>query len=232
MAGEKILIVEDEENLLVALEYSLSKEGYKVATASDGVMGLEIARSDFPDLIILDIMLPGLDGLEISRILRSEVQTPIILLTAKSEEIDRVVGLELGADDYVTKPFSMRELIARVKVILRRYQPIDVPSLTRQSPILETGDLRIDLNGHTVTLAGNVLDLKPREFDLIELFVGNKGRAFSRGEILTQLWGHDFIGDPRTVDVHVRWLRKKIEREPDNPQRIVTVRGMGYKFTE
>ena len=231
-AGKRLLIVEDEENLLTALKYSLEREGFTTSTATDGEQALEAARSGSPDAVILDIMLPKLDGLEVCRILRRERDVPILMLTAKGEEIDRVVGLELGADDYITKPFSMRELVARVRAVLRRSGGASDARTQGAGEVLRSGDLELDLAGHTVTLRGNPVSLKPREFDLLALFVSNRGRAFTRDQVLERLWGHDYIGDARTVDVHVRWLRQKIEREPGNPTRIITVRGVGYRFDQ
>ena len=231
-AGKRLLIVEDEENLLTALKYSLEREGFSTSTATDGEQALEEARQGNPDAVILDIMLPKLDGLEVCRILRREIDVPILMLTAKGEEIDRVVGLELGADDYITKPFSMRELVARVRAVLRRSgSPSDARS-PRTKEVLRSGDLELDQTSHTVTLGGIPINLKPREFELLAHFVANRGRAFTRDQILERLWGHDFIGDARTVDVHVRWLRQKIEHEPGSPKRIITVRGVGYRFDQ
>ena len=225
--SRSVLVVEDEENLLAALRYNLEHDGHSVLTAADGAKGLETARAASPDLIILDVMLPGLDGLEICRILRRESDAPILMLTAKGEEIDRVVGLELGADDYVAKPFSMRELMARVRALMRR------PRRRTAGPrgeTLQAGPLMLDTEAHSARLGGEELRLKPREFDLLALFMRNPGRAFTRDQILERLWGHDYIGDVRTVDVHVRWLREKIEAEPSAPARIITIRGVGYRF--
>lgn len=225
--SRSVLVVEDEENLLAALRYNLEHDGHSVLTAADGANGLETARAASPDLIILDVMLPGLDGLEICRILRRESDAPILMLTAKGEEIDRVVGLELGADDYVAKPFSMRELMARVRALMRR------PRSRTAGPrgeTLQAGPLMLDTEAHSARLSGEELRLKPREFDLLALFMRNPGRAFTRDQILERLWGHDYIGDVRTVDVHVRWLREKIEAEPSAPARIITIRGVGYRF--
>ena len=228
-----VLIVEDEENLLEALRYNLEHEGYQVRTASDGERGLELARKGPVDLVILDIMLPRLDGLEICRILRRETTVPILILTAKGEEVDRVVGLELGADDYVTKPFSMRELLARVRAMLRRADLVkDGAFGTPPAERVQAGDLVVDLAGHTATLRGAPLELRPREFELLALLMSNRGRALTRDQILERLWGHDYVGDTRTVDVHVRWIREKIEPEPSSPKRIITIRGVGYRFTE
>ena len=232
-AGKRLLIVEDEENLLTALKYSLEREGFSTSTATDGEQALEAARQGNPDAVILDIMLPKLDGLEVCRILRREIDAPILMLTARGEEIDRVVGLELGADDYITKPFSMRELVARVRggaapVGQSHRRPI--PPRGGGPPLGGPGAQPDQPHGDPPRNAS--INLKPREFDLLALFVTNRGRAFTRDKILERLWGHDFIGDARTVDVHVRWLRQKIEHEPGNPRRIITVRGVGYRFDE
>ncbi len=226
MTSRTVLIVDDEENLTEAIKYNLEQEGFRVSTAADGERGLAMAREFEPDLIILDIMLPVVDGLEVCRTLRRRSNVPILMLTAKAEEIDRVVGLELGADDYVVKPFSMRELVARAKAMLRR-------SASRQpegSQVLVDGDLELNLTSHEVTLRGATLDLKPREFDLLALLMENRSRIYTRNQILDQVWGYDFVGDMRTVDVHVRWLREKIEDDPGSPKRIITVRGVGYRF--
>ena len=223
---DTVLVVEDEPNLLAALKYTLEREGYDALTADNGETGLRVAREKSPDIVILDVMLPALDGFEICRLLRRESSVPIIMLTARGGEMDRVVGLELGADDYVTKPFSMRELLARVRNTLRR----SAGGGGRQSEVVVSGNLAIDLAGHTATLNGEPLDMKPREFALIAHLASNRGRAFTRDQILERLWGHDYIGDSRTVDVHVRWLREKIEPNPSKPSRIVTIRGVGYRF--
>lgn len=227
---QTVLVVEDEDNLLEALKYNLVREGYQVHTARDGDEGLAAARSSRPDLVILDVMLPRLDGFELCRILRRETNVPIMILTAKGEEIDRVVGLELGADDYVTKPFSMRELLVRVRNMLRRSQVAPEDADAAAPKVLKSGDLEVDLTSHTARRAGELLNLKPKEFQLLALLVSNKGRAFTRDQILERLWGHDYIGDTRTVDVHVRWLREKIEQDPGKPKRIATIRGVGYRF--
>ena len=226
-----VLVVEDEENLLEALRYNLEREGYAVNTAIDGEQALLSARDSAPDLVILDVMLPQLDGFEICRILRRRSDVPILMLTARGEEIDRVVGLELGADDYVTKPFSIRELMARVRNLLRRsHRAPSAAADAAPADILRSGDLEIDSVSHIVRLNGELLELKPREFDLLALLAKNKARAFTRDQILERLWGHDYYGDSRTVDVHIRWLREKIEPQPSKPVRIVTIRGVGYRF--
>ena len=226
MTSRTVLIVDDEENLTEAIKYNLEQEGFQVSTAADGERGLAMAREFDPDLIILDIMLPRVDGLEVCRTLRRRSDVPILMLTAKAEEIDRVVGLELGADDYVVKPFSMRELVARAKAMLRR-----APSRHSESAqVLVDGDLELNLTSHEVTLRDVSLELKPREFDLLALLMQSRSRIYTRNQILDQVWGYDFVGDMRTVDVHVRWLREKIEDDPGSPKRIITVRGVGYRF--
>jgi len=227
-----VLIVEDEENILEAVKYNLEKEGYRVITAVDGERGLEFARKSSPDLVILDVMLPKLDGFQVCQILRRETDVPILMLTAKAEEIDRVVGLELGADDYVIKPFGMRELLTRVKALIRRSNIATAKSPNTALQFLTSGNLEIDITGHQVRMNGDPLDLKPREFALLRLLVADKGRALTRDHILDSLWGHDYIGDTRTVDVHVRWLREKIEVDPSSPERIITVRRIGYRFKQ
>jgi DNA-binding response OmpR family regulator len=219
-----VLLVDDEPTLVATLKYNLEREGYRVLTAGDGGIALTMARSERPDLIVLDLMLPVMDGLEVCRTLRREMTLPILMLTARSEEVDTVVGLELGADDYVTKPFGMRELLARVRALLRRVES------QPESEVQVSGDLQIDLKRHEVVRNGERLDLKPKELDLLLFFVRNRGRAFTREQLLRDVWGYDFLGDSRTVDVHVRWLRQKIEVEPATPIRLMTVRGVGYRF--
>lgn len=226
-----ILVVEDEENLLAPLRYNLEREGYRVETAADGGEALDAARAEQPSLIILDIMLPTMDGIQVCRILRSESPVPILMLTAKGEEVDKVLGLEMGADDYVTKPFGMRELIARVKAMLRRAEHGHSLADGRPLPkVITRGNLRIDVNGRKVSLDGVPVQLKPKEFDLLTLFAGNPGKAFTRDDILDRVWGSKDNIDQRTVDVHVRWIRQKIESEAGGTKRIFTVRGHGYRF--
>ena len=231
--AELILIVEDEPSLRETLSYNLSRLGYRVDTAVDGQSAIEAARRLIPDLIVLDIMLPILDGFEVCRILRQDMNVPIIMLTARDEEIDRVVGLEIGADDYLTKPFSMREFQARVKAQLRRVrlerEKAASPSLDKNE-ILQFGDLTLDMTRREVRMADKPLPLKPKEYDLLLFMARHRGHVISRDLILERVWGWDFIGDSRTVDVHVRWLREKIEQDPAKPDRIVTVRGAGYRF--
>jgi len=230
---EKILIVEDDPTLLETLLYNLKREGYKVEGVSDGHIALETIREQPPDLIVLDIMLPGIDGLEITRILRQEVTIPIIMLTARDGEIDHVLGLEIGADDYMTKPFSIRELMARIKALLRRVRIDQEKSTSEADQVVEKfefDDLIINLTRLEVTLNDEALALKPKEYDLLLYLARHRGQVMSRDNILERVWGWDFGGGSRTVDVHIRWLREKIEKEPANPVRIVTIRGVGYRF--
>ncbi len=222
-----VLIVEDEPTLVATLRFNLERDGHKVISAGDGPGGVALARSQKPDVVVLDLMLPGLDGLEVCRILRRETNVPILMLTAKADETDRVVGLEIGADDYVTKPFSMRELMARVRALLRRSE---MAPAARANELLGSEGLEVNLKSRQARRDGAVLALKPKEFDLLAFLLRNRGRAFTRDELLDQVWGYDFAGDTRTVDVHVSWLRQKIEREPAKPTRLITVRGTGYRF--
>jgi DNA-binding response OmpR family regulator len=233
MSG-KILLVEDEVPLLETLRYNLTKQGYEVRTATDGVRALEVARLEHPDLILLDVMLPGLDGFEVCRILRREMNVPIIMLTARTDEVDRVVGLEVGADDYVTKPFSMRELLARVKASLRRVRLVREEMTASQQDTAQRrlvfDNLALDDVRHEALLDGEPLVLRPKEYDLLLFLAHNRGVTLSRDLILERVWGWEFNGGTRTVDVHVRLLREKIEPDPANPTRIVTVRSVGYRF--
>ena len=232
MPANKVLVVEDDQTLLDVLKYNLVKEGYVVETATDGAQALEVARGEKPDVIILDIMLPELDGLEVCHILRREMTTPILMLTAKSEEVDKVVGLEIGADDYMTKPFSMRELLARVRSMLRRAEIVRQESsvVVNTDAVVTMGDLAIDIDRHRVSRSGEPVELAPKEFDLLAFLAANSGRVFSRDYLLERVWGYDYAGGTRTVDVHMRWLRKKLENDPANPRHLITVRGVGYKF--
>jgi DNA-binding response OmpR family regulator len=230
----RILVVEDDLTLLETLEYNLAAEGYEVITAADGLTALEVAREEEPDLILLDLMLPRLDGFEVCRILRRETNMPILMLTARADEVDRVVGLEVGADDYLTKPFSMRELLARVKALLRRVRLIREEVAGEKglpdSEQLVFDDLVIDLDRREVLIRDEALRLKPKEFELLAFLARHPGMALSRDLLLERVWGWDYGGGSRTVDVHVRWLREKVEADPANPERIVTVRGVGYCF--
>jgi two-component system, OmpR family, response regulator len=230
MAGsDKILIVEDDRNLLDTLKYNLRKEGYEVVTAVDGAEALDVARREKPDLIILDIMLPKMSGFEVCRVLRKDMTVPILMLTAKAEETDKVVGLEIGADDYMTKPFSLRELLARVRAMLRRTKMVEIEPEPREA-LLKVGDIEVDIARHRASKGAKMLELTPKEFDLLAFLARNKGFVFSRDQLLEKVWGYDFAGDTRTVDVHVRWLRQKTEADPNNPKHLVTVRGTGYKL--
>jgi DNA-binding response OmpR family regulator len=232
--AEKILVVEDELVLRETLTYNLRKQGYEVDAVADGNQAVEIAQEDPPDLILLDIMLPGIDGFEVCRILRQDLNVPIIMLTARDDEVDKVVGLEVGADDYLTKPFSMRELLARVKAQLRRIRLLreEFASEAEEASdeLLRFGNLKLDLERREVTLDGELLALKPKEYDLLVYLAQHEGRVLSRDQLLEEVWGWDYSGGSRTVDVHVRWLREKIESEPADPTRIVTLRGAGYRF--
>ena len=225
-----ILVVEDDPNIQEALRYSLEKENYRLILADDGDLALTLAQNHSPDLILLDIMLPGMDGLTVCKRIREENNVPIIMLTAKTEEIDKVLGLELGADDYITKPFSMRELIARIKVQLRHSSSKNGTTKANATDILNFGNLVVDTYSYTAKLNDVQLNLRPREFNLLTFFMRNKGKALTRLQILEALWGHDYIGDTRTVDVHISWLRQKLETNPEKPLRIFTVRGIGYRF--
>lgn len=231
---EKILVVEDEPSLQETLSYNLTRQGYIVETASDGKDALNTARQVKPDLLVLDIMLPQLDGFEVCRILRQEMSMPILMLTARDDEIDRVIGLEMGADDYLTKPFSMREFLARVKALLRRVRLDRAESETHVAmsahEMLKFEDLVVDLTRREVRLRELVVPLKPKEYELLLFLARNRGKVLSREIILERVWGWDFSGGSRTVDVHIRWLREKIETEPAKPMRIITVRGGGYRF--
>ena len=233
MPGNKVLLVEDDRTLLDVLKYNLTKEGHDVITASDGVEALDVARDKKPDLIVLDVMLPKLDGFEVCRILRREMTVPILMLTAKASEADKVVGLELGADDYMTKPFSMREFLARIRAMLRRAEMMKIveSSAKETTPsIIKVSKLEIDFARHKVSQSGTTIDLSPKEFDLLAFLIKNREQVFSRDQLLERVWGYDYAGDTRTVDVHVRWLRQKIEADPANPIHLLTVRGIGYKF--
>jgi DNA-binding response OmpR family regulator len=230
---EKILIVEDEPSLQETLAYNLSRKGYEVHTVGDGQSAVELARQIEPDLIVLDIMLPVLDGIDVCRILRQEMSVPIIMLTARDDEIDRVIGLEIGADDYMTKPFSMRELLARVKAQLRRVRMIrqEMEEQIEADPEeLKYDNLTIDPIRREVRLDGKPLGIKPKEYELMLFLARHRGQALTRELIMERVWGWDFTGGSRTVDVHIRWLREKIEKDPARPTRIVTVRGAGYRF--
>jgi len=229
-----ILVVEDETSLRETLAYNLVRQEYTVEAVADGNAAVEAARRLRPDLIVLDLMLPGLDGFEVCRILRQEMNMPILILTARDDEFDRVLGLEIGADDYMTKPFSMREFLSRVKAHLRRErlirQEVESTAETNPKEQLHFGNLLIDLNRREVLFEGQPLALKPKEYELLLFMAQHRGQALSREFLLEHVWGWEFVGGTRTVDVHIHWLREKIEINPSNPQRIITVRGSGYRF--
>ncbi len=220
----KLLLVEDDQTLRETLAYNLAREGYEVLQAGDGVTGLDLAREQQPDLVVLDLMLPGIDGLTVCRTLRREREVPIVLLTARTGEVDRIVGLDSGADDYIVKPFSLGELLARLRAVLRRGR-------TQPETRIQSGDLTLDLGGHRATRGEKNLELTPKEFDLLAELIRHKGAVLTRDLLLQRVWGFDFAGDSRTVDVHIRWLREKIEADPAHPARIETVRGIGYRFS-
>ena len=223
-----ILLVEDDELIVDSVRYGLEQTGFRVLTALDGATGLALAREKQPDIVLLDVMLPVLDGFQVCRKLRSESKVPIIMLTARGEETDKVVGLELGADDYVVKPFGMRELVARIRAQLRRTELES--TATDEKRAFSVGAVTLDLDQHLVTKAGKPIDLRPREFDLLAVLMSQLGHAFERGELLDAVWGVDWIGDTRTLDVHIRRLRKALEDDSSNPRYISTVRGRGYRF--
>jgi two-component system OmpR family response regulator len=226
---DKILIVEDDRNLLDSLTYNLRQEGYEVVTAADGAEALDVARREKPNLVILDLMLPKMSGFEVCRVLRKETTVPILMLTAKVEETDKIVGLEIGADDYMTKPFSLRELLARVRAMLRRAKTVEIQPVT-EGKLVKVGNIEVDIARHQASKGPTELELTPKEFDLLAFLASNKGFVFSRDKLLEKVWGYDFAGGTRTVDVHIRWLREKIEDNPKEPSILVTVRGAGYKL--
>ena len=222
----RILIVEDEDSFSDALSFMLRREGYEVFIAADGNTAVTEFDKHGPDLVLLDLMLPGIPGTEVCRIIRSKSTVPIIMLTAKDGEVDKVVGLELGADDYVTKPFSSRELLARVRAVLRRNGEQD----ELLPPTIEAGSVRIDIERHVVSVRGEHVTMPLKEFDLLEFLVRNSGRVLTRNQLIDRVWGADYVGDTKTLDVHIKRLRAKIEIDPSNPIHIHTVRGLGYKF--
>ena len=222
----KVLVVEDEAGLRDPLVFLLGKEGYDIVEAEDGLIAIEKFKQETFDIILLDLMLPGADGNEVCRVIRQTSQVPIIMLTAKDDEIDKVVGLEIGADDYVTKPYSSRELLARMKAVLRRGGEQAVVS----DGILEAGSIRMDVERHIVYVHGQVVAMPLKEFELLELFLENVNRVLTRGQIIDRVWGSNYYGDTKTLDVHVKRLRSKIEDDPARPEHLMTVRGLGYKY--
>ncbi|MBI1350947.1 MAG: response regulator [Actinomycetales bacterium] len=222
----RIMVVEDEESFSEALSFMLKREGYEVEVAADGAAALDMFDQRGADLILLDLMLPEVPGLEVCRQIRAKSTVPIIMLTAKDGEIDKVVGLEIGADDYVTKPFSSRELLARVRSVLRRHgEPEELVAAT-----VEAGPVRMDVDRHVVTVRGDTVAMPLKEFDLLELLVRNAGRVLTRSQLIDRVWGADYVGDTKTLDVHIKRLRAKVEENPSEPTHLVTVRGLGYKF--
>jgi len=227
MSDKKILVVDDEEHIVELIKFNLEKNGYKVITADNGKDALAIAKEQQPDLVLLDLMLPGMDGLEVCKEIRKETNIanmPIIMITAKGEELDKILGLELGADDYITKPFSVRELVARSKAILRR------TTVKYEDNNFKFGNITIDFQKHEVKRAGEKIELTLKEFELLEILIKNKGRVMTRDFLLDKIWGYEYVGETRTVDVHVRHLRQKVEKDDKNPIYIQTIRGIGYKF--
>ena len=227
MTAATVLIVEDEESYVEALRIGLEREGYRVAVAVDGVAALEEFDRVHPDLVLLDLMLPRLSGIEVCRQLRARSQVPIIMVTAKDAEIDTVVGLEVGADDYVSKPYRVRELVARIRAVLRR---ANADALDDGNEVVVAGDVRLDRERHEVTVRGQVVELPLREFEVLDLLMTNTGRVVTRDRLIDRVWGSDYVGDTKTLDVHIRRLRSRIEDDPSAPSRIVTIRGLGYRF--
>ncbi len=235
MASRKVLLVEDDQSLAETLRYNLIREGYSVTWSADGDDAVHQARSKDPDLVILDLMLPKLDGYEVCRRIRRDRTVPILILSARDEELDKVVGLELGADDYVTKPFGLKELLARVRAMLRRSEMAATEARSNSEAdkqVLVSGDLSVDVERHLVQRGDQTINLTPKEFDLLVHLMRNKGIVVTREVLLDRIWGYEFAGDTRTIDVHIRWLRSKIEVNPNQPTRILTVRGLGYKFEQ
>ncbi|WP_031513466.1 winged helix-turn-helix domain-containing protein [Desulfofalx alkaliphila] len=235
MPKEKILVVDDEEHIIELVKFNLEREGYRVITTGNGDRALELARQEKPDLVVLDIMLPGTDGLTVCRTLNSDPETkviPVILLSARAEEFDRVLGLEMGADDYIVKPFSPRELVARVKARLRRQAEYATDKKDIYTNKLHIGGMTIDEDRFVVSVNDTKLELTPKEFELTRFLARHPGKVFTRDFLLERIWGYDYTGDSRTVDVHIRYIRKKLEQVPGNPQLIETVRGVGYRFKE
>jgi two-component system response regulator RegX3 len=225
----KVLVVEDEPSLVEALEFGLAEEGFEVVATNDGEASLALFEREHPDIVLLDLMLPALSGTEVCKRIRARSKTPIIMLTARDSEVDKVVGLEVGADDYVTKPFSMRELIARVKAVLRRSGEDHADA---DPKVAEVSGVRVDPERYEVWVRGRTLDLPPKEFSLLELLVRNAGRVLTRELLIDRIWGADYVGDTKTLDVHIKRLRGKVEHDPHDPQLIQTVRGVGYKFRD
>jgi two-component system response regulator RegX3 len=225
----KILIVEDESSFSEAISFLLGKEGFETDVAENGRTALELFKASAYDLVLLDLMIPEVSGIDVCRAIRTTSMVPIIMLTAKDSEVDKVVGLELGADDYVTKPYSSRELVARIKAVLRRGTP-ESADADSSSAIQTAGNIRMDVERHQVTVNGTLINLPLKEFELLEFLLRNEGRVLTRGQLIDRVWGGDYYGDTKTLDVHIKRLRSKIEEDPANPQLIQTIRGLGYKF--
>lgn len=221
----RILIIEDEESYREAISFMLQREGYEVLEAADGTSGLIEFEREGADLVLLDLMMPGMSGTEVCKKIRQQSNVPVIMVTARDSEIDKVVGLEIGADDYVTKPFSHRELVARIRAVLRRGNEAEL-----NPEVMEVGDVRMDIDRHEVTVANKPVKLALKEFELLELLLRNAGRVMTRNQLIDRVWGMDYVGDTKTLDVHVKRLRSKIEEDPSNPVNLVTVRGLGYKY--
>ena len=229
MAKEKVLIVDDEEHIVELLKFNLLNAGYDVFTANDGINAVKIAKAEKPSLMLLDLMLPGIDGFDVCKEIKRNDEmkkTSIIMLTAKGEELDKILGLELGADDYITKPFSVRELLARVKAVLRRTNSVG----EIEDDVYDSQNLKVDFERHEVCVKGNKIDLTLKEFELLQILIKNKGKILTRETLLDKIWGYEYIGETRTVDVHIRYIRKKIEEDDKNPRFIETIRGVGYRF--
>ena len=230
MSASRVLIVEDEESYRDALSFLLGREGFDVLTAETGPDALTVFDESDPDLVLLDVMLPGIPGTEVCRQIRQRSNIPVIMVSARDEEVDKVVGLELGADDYITKPYSPRELVARIRAVLRR--GADAPEPAHADDVIESGAIRMDVDRHEVSLRGEPLKLPLKEFELLEVLMRNAGRVLTRGQLIDLVWGSDYVGDTKTLDVHVKRLRAKIEDDPGSPQVLLTVRGLGYKLTD
>jgi two-component system, OmpR family, response regulator RegX3 len=222
----RILVVEDEESFREGLQYMLSREGFEVVLASDGAQGMAEFDKSAPDLVLLDWMLPEMPGIEVCKYIRTKSSVPVIMLTAKDSEVDKVVGLELGADDYVTKPFSTPELLARIRAVLRRGGEVEIPNAS----VIENGPIRIDVDRHAISVNGEDVSMPLKEFELLEYLIRNSGRVLTRGQLMDRVWGSNYHGDGKTLDVHIKRIRSKIEPDPANPIYLTTVRGLGYRF--
>ena len=229
MQKEKVLVVDDEEHIIELIKFNLESAGYEVFTANNGIDAVDVAIESRPKLILLDLMLPGMDGFDVCKELKRNKETKnisVIMLTAKSEELDKILGLELGADDYITKPFSVREMLARVKAVLRRSTNFE----EEENSVFQSGNLTVNFERHEVLIGDNKIELSLKEFELLQILIKNKGKILNREMLLDKIWGYEYIGETRTVDVHIRYLRKKIEEDDKNPKYIETIRGVGYRF--